>query len=321
LLRSWRATIKKKEAPSIEDLLKNEPLLKRGSDESFLYSRIPFGIPVLDELTGGGIPKKRITLLIGPTNVGKSYVASQAVASAQRAGDSAAWIDMELSWDAEWMARCGVDTDSIVVAQPTTGEEAFDLAKKLLRSGIGIIVLDSVAGLVPSNVEEESFSYNPMAWQARFVNQSLPKILPALQHGSAFILINQLRSSLGPVALANMPGGVAQGYFSHFILGVRRAGWIDDGDAKRVGFEMEITCKKSKVGGEVYKSCSVPFRLEGGIDMIEVVIREALLKNKMKQSGAWYKLGEDKFMGMTKLKTHFIENPESLKALEKEVMP
>lgn len=85
-----------------------------------------------------------------------------------------------------------------------------------MLAGVDVIVLDSVAGLVPASVADEDFSYNPMAWQARFVNQSLPKLLPNLQNGSALILINQVRSSLGPVAFDNMPGGKAQQFFAHF---------------------------------------------------------------------------------------------------------
>jgi len=169
---------------AIQQLLDKKDLnLFRGDDKAFSYERIPFGIPALDKLTGGGIPKKRMTLLYGPTNVDKSYLASQIVANAQASGGSAGWIDTELSWDAEWMSKCGVDTDKIVVAQPTNGEDAFSIAREMMRVGIDVIVLDSIAGLVPTTVVEEEFSYNPMAWQARFINSSLPKLLPNLRMG------------------------------------------------------------------------------------------------------------------------------------------
>ena len=305
---------------AIEQLLSKKDLnLFRGDDKAFAYERIPFGIPALDNLTGGGIPKKRMTLLYGPTNVGKSYLASQIVVNAQSVEGTAGWIDTELSWDAEWMKKCGVNTNRIVVAQPTNGEEAFQIARDMMLVGIDVIVLDSIAGLVPTTVVEEEFSYNPMAWQARFINSSLPKLLPNLKNGSSFVAINQVRSSLGPVAIDNMPGGLAQTFFAHFLLQVRRSGWIEEGKEK-VGFDMEVRLRKSKVGGENWKSAIVPFRVSGGIDILESFIREALNKGLIKRTGAWYTYKEIKAMGLNGLKKVLIENPETIEELKKEVV-
>jgi len=304
---------------AIEQLLSKKDLnLFRGDDKAFAYDRIPFGIPALDKLTGGGIPKKRMTLLYGPTNVGKSYLASQIVANAQATGGTAGWIDTELSWDASWMSKCGINTDRIVVAQPTNGEDAFTIAREMMRVGVDVIVLDSIAGLVPTVVVEEEFSYNPMAWQARFINSSLPKLLPNLKNGSAFVAINQVRSSLGPVAIDNMPGGLAQTFFAHFLLQVRRSGWIE-GHKEKVGFDMEIRLRKSKVGGESWKSAIVPFRVSGGIDILESFIREALSMGLIKRTGAWYTYGEDKAMGLNGLKAFFLENPDKIEKLKEAV--
>ena len=273
---------------AIQELLKDKNLkLQIGNSESFEYGRIPFDIPSLDQLTGGGIPKKRFTLIYGPTNVGKSYLASQIVVNAQKLGGIAAWIDTELSWDVDWMAQCGVNTSAIAVMQPTNGEEAFNTIRGLMDRGVDVIVLDSIAGLVPTAVAEEEFSYNPMAWQARFVNQSLPKLLAHLHNGSAFIAINQVRASLGPVALDNMPGGLAQGFFAHFLMQVRRHGWIKEGN-DNVGFDMEVRLRKTKVGGENWKSAVVPFRVAGGIDILESFIREGIAQKIITQAGAWY---------------------------------
>ena len=110
----------------------------------FDYGRIAFGIPALDTLTGGGIPKKRMTLIYGPTNVGKSYLSSQIVAQVQKQGGRAAWIDTELSWDSDWMNKCGIDASKVVVGQPSSGEQAMDSIKALATSGeFDVIVLDS----------------------------------------------------------------------------------------------------------------------------------------------------------------------------------
>jgi len=305
----------------IQDLLKGSKLnLHRGSDDSFLYSRIPFGIPALDKLTGGGIPKKRMTILYGPTNVGKSYLASQIVVNAQKEGGTAAWIDTELSWDSSWYAKCGVDVDNTLVSQPVSGEEAMNLIRELMRVGIAVIVLDSIAGLVPTAVLEEEFSYNPMAWQARFVNSSLPKILGNLKDGSAFVAINQVRSSIGPVALDAMPGGLAQSFFAHFLLQVRRKGWIEDKTKRKVGFDMEIRLRKSKVGGENWDSAIVPFRVEGGIDIIESFIREGISKKLITQAGPWYSYQGEKVMGLNGIKTLFTEHPEKFETLKEGVI-
>ena len=137
----------------VQSLLKNDKLgLVRGTSTDFAFTRIPFGIPALDKLTGGGIPKKRMTMLYGPTNVGKSYLASQVVARAQADGGVAAWIDTELSWDADWSAKCGVDVENILVAQPSNGEKALEVIRQLMDAKVDVIVLDSIAGLVPEAV-------------------------------------------------------------------------------------------------------------------------------------------------------------------------
>ena len=304
----------------IEQLLSKKNLnLFRGNNKEFNYDRIPFGIPALDTLTGGGIPKKRMTLLYGPTNVGKSYLASQICANAQQQGGTAGWVDTELSWDSDWVAKCGVDAEKILVAQPTNGEDALEIVREMMIAGVDVIVLDSIAGLVPTAVVEEEFSYNPMAWQARFINSALPKLLPNLKNGSALVAINQVRSSLGPVAIDNMPGGLAQTFFSHFLLQVRRRGWIEE-DKQRVGFDMEVRLRKSKVGGENWSNAIVPFRVSGGIDVLESFIREALDKGLITRAGAWYTYKEYNAMGLNGLKQLFLDTPAKIEQLKAEVL-
>ena len=305
---------------AISQLLGNKKLnLVRGNSNEFQIGRSLFGIPALDTLTGGGIPRKRLTILYGPTNVGKSYLASQIVARAQQAGGIAAWIDTELSWDGDWFEKCGVDTQNTLVSQPVNGEQALDTVRELMRNGVDVIVLDSIAGLVPTAVHDEDFAYSPMAWQARFVNSALPKLLPNLQHGSAFVAINQVRSSIGPVALDNMPGGLAQGFFAHFLLQVRRSGWIEEPKGTKVGFDMEVRLRKSKVGGENWRSATVPFRVEGGIDILESYIREALDQKLIDRNGAWYTYKDIKAMGLNGLKQQFLSTPTLLEELKNAV--
>jgi recombination protein RecA len=306
----------------IDQLLGNKKLnIVKGNDESFEYNRIEFGIPNLDKLTGGGIPKKRMTLIYGPTNVGKSYLASQICANVQREGGLAAWVDTELSWDANWMSKCGLDVGEMLLSQPESGEQAFETIVEMMNAGVDVIVLDSIAGLVPAQNLDEDFSFNPMAWQARFVNSSLPKVMNSLRQGSAFIAINQVRSSIGPVALANMPGGLAQGFFSHFLLEVKRSGWLNSPEDKtqKVGFDMEVRLRKTKVGGSNWSSAIVPFRVDGGIDIIESYMRDGITQGVITKAGTWYTFGEDKAQGMNGLKELIVAKPELLKKLKNDV--
>ena len=295
-------------------------VLNIGSSDDFQYERISFGIPALDKLLGGGIPKKRLTLLTGQSNAGKSYLASQAVVNVQKAGGTAVWLDSEMSWDSGWMQKCGVDTDNVLLSQPLTGEEAFNTVRDLMIDGVDLIVLDSIAGLVPSAVHDEDFSYNPMAWQARLVNTSLPRLFPHFKHGSALMVINQVRSSMGPVALDAMPGGVGQVFFSHMILQAKRSGWIEE-NKEKVGFDIEVRLRKTKAGGMPFDSCTIPFRLDGGFDMIETWIREALDMGIVKQAGPWYELPEvgEKLMGLNNVKTFYIDNPDKFESLKETV--
>jgi len=132
------------------------------------------------------------------------------------------------------------------------------------------------------------------------------------------VAINQVRSSLGPVAIDNMPGGLAQTFFAHFLLQVRRSGWLEE-DKEKVGFDMEIRLRKSKVGGENWKSVIVPFRVSGGIDILESFIREALGRGLIKRAGAWYTYGDDKAMGLNGIKALFRDTEGLFDKLKKEI--
>jgi len=230
----------------------------------------------------------------------------------------AAWIDTELSWDPVWNKKCGIDTSKLPILQPTTGEEVFDTIRKLMVEGVDVIILDSIAGLVPTNIMDNDFSHSPMAWQARFVNGALPKLLPNLKHGSALVAINQVRSSVGPTALDNMPGGLAQSFFAHFLMQVRRHGWIKEG-TQNVGFDMEVRLRKTKVGGENWSSATVPFRVEGGIDIVESYIREAIKQGLIEQTGSWYTYKDTRLQGLNGVRGFFIDNEELFKDLQSEL--
>ena len=184
--------------------------------------------------------------------------------------------------------------------------------------GFEVIVLDSIAGLVPTNILEEEFGKSPMAWQSRFVNTAFPRLFPHLQNGSAFVAINQVRASMGPVALDAMPAGQGQVFFSHSILQVQRKGWITEGE-KKVGFDMNIRLRKTKTGGENWASAIVPFRVEGGIDVLESYIRDAVDQKLIIQKGAWYSYGDIKAMGLNGIKAKFLEDDKLFEKLQNEL--
>lgn len=310
---------KKNEKSGIEALVESGNL-KKGSDEDFVVKKISFGIKPLDDLLGGGIPKKRVTIFQGPRSSGKSYLASQLAKKVQEVGGQVVWIDSEMSYDREWVKQCGVNVENLYVVQPESGEAAFNILRAVLIAGVDLVVLDSIAGLAPTSSMEEDFSHNPIAAQARMVNQAFPRFFPHLKNGSALVMINQTRSALGPVSMDPMPGGVAQEFFSHIILSLRRQGWIEE-EKVRVGFDIEVRCRKTKAGGKLEQACIIPFRMEGGIDLLETTVREAINKKIIKQAGPWYRIeGMDKnFLGLNEVRDYLKTSGELLKAIEKEI--
>ena len=307
----------KTDTPLMDQLLKGVDGLTLASDKNFKFERIPFGIPQLDKLTGGGIPKKRFTLLTGQPSGGKSYLAMKAVESVQKSGGTAVWIDTEMSLDESWFRKCGVDPDLLLASQPANGEAAIEVARSVMEAGVDLVVIDSIAGMIPA-AEFNDFDKHPMGWLARFVNDSLSRLIGRLKHGSALVCINQQRSSIGPVAIKEMPGGKGQVYWNHMMLEVRRSGWIEDKKTKvKEGFDMEVTLKKNKTSADHWSKVVVPFRVDGGIDILESYMREGLAYGYIKQAGAWYEFKENKVMGLNGLKSLLAtEQPELGKILK-----
>lgn len=297
---------------------------KRGDDESLVVEKIPMGIPNLDALVGGGFPKRALTELVGDTGSGKSYLATQIAKAVieHSPNATAALIDTELAVNPDWMRRCKVPVERIAVLQPTSGEEAIDATRSMLQAGIDIVILDSLAGLMPKDNIDNDASYTPMAWQARFINQNIPKLVNDLRHGSMLIIVNQLRDTLGgnkyEVNL-NVPGGQAQVFFAHNFLELRRGAWIKDKEDKRIGFEMAIRLRKGRFSKEQWNSTKIPFKVDGGIDLIETFMREGLAQGRIEQSGAWYTYKAEKVMGSQGLHNLFETNEELFKELEAEI--
>lgn len=278
------------------DELVEKGVIRKGSDERFIIRRIPFGIPVLDETISGGIPRSRITILTGDYSCGKTFLIQLLVKNALEEELQVVYIDAERTYDPIWWEQIGINLDKLLIAQPTTGDEAVNLIDSLAVEGIDVIAVDSLAALVPMEILERKAEEKLIGAQARLINNLMQKML-ALNPSSALVCTNQLRSTLGPGPIDTMPGGKGQMFFTSLILRVHREGWLEDGKGNRIGFNMRVVVRKSKVGTP-WKECTLPFHFRGEIDLLSLLVERALEASIIKQTGPWYSiLGGEKQLG------------------------
>src|SRR3979411_1444117 len=226
-------------------------VMRLGDEVRQPISVIPTGSIALDVALGiGGLPRGRIIEIYGPESSGKNTVALHAVANAQAAGGIAAFIDAEHALDPDYAKKLGVDTDSLLVSQPDTGEQALEIADMLIRSGaLDIVVIDSVAALVPRAEIEGEMGDSHVGLQARLMSQALRKMTGALSKSSTIaIFINQLREKIGVIygSPEVTPGGRALKFYSSIRLDIRRIESINDG-AEMVGNRTRVKVVKNKV--------------------------------------------------------------------------
>ncbi len=288
---------RRKASSSIEELL-SQGLLHKGSDERFVIHRIPFGVPELDEIVSGGLPRNRITIMTGEYSSGKSFLIQLIMKKVLEDDLQVAYIDTERTFDPVWWAQVGLDIDKVWVAQPPSGEAAIDLTVQLAAEGFDVVALDSLAGLVSEEVMEESAAKNFIASQAKLVTRLMHKLITT-DHKAAIVCTNQLRSSIGPGPIDLMPGGWAQKYFGHLLLRTFRESWIEENNQK-VGFNMKVMVRKSKVG-RGHRECILPFRFRGEIDVLSMLFDRALEAGLAEQHGPWYSiLDSERKMGRNK---------------------
>ncbi len=298
-------------------------VMRLGDDIRPPIEVIPTGSIALDVALGiGGLPRGRIVEIYGPESSGKTTVALHAVASAQKAGGIAAFIDAEHALDPEYAKRLGVDTDALLVAQPDTGEQALEIADMLIRSGaLDIIVIDSVAALVPRAEIEGEMGDSHVGLQARLMSQALRKITGALNStGTTAIFINQLREKIGVMfgSPETTTGGKALKFYASVRLDVRRIETLKDGTVA-VGNRTRCKVVKNKV--------SPPFKLadfdiiygqgisrEGGL--IDMGVEHGLVR----KSGAWYTYDGDQMgQGKENARAFLRDNPELADELERQI--
>ncbi|GAB4101900.1 recombinase RecA [Micromonospora taraxaci] len=285
---------------------------------------IPTGSIALDVALGvGGLPRGRVVEVYGPESSGKTTVALHAVANAQRAGGIAAFIDAEHALDPEYAKALGVDTDAMLVSQPDTGEQALEIADMLIRSGaLDIIVIDSVAALVPRAEIEGEMGDSHVGLQARLMSQALRKITGVLSNtGTTAIFINQLREKIGVMfgSPETTTGGRALKFYASVRLDVRRIESLKDG-TDVVGNRTRVKVVKNKVAAP-FKQAEFDIMYGKGISregsLIDVGVEQAIIR----KSGAWYTYDGDQLgQGKEKAREFLKENPDVAAEIEKKIL-
>ncbi|MEV4842428.1 recombinase RecA [Micromonospora matsumotoense] len=299
-------------------------VMRLGERPVIQTSVITTGSIALDVALGvGGLPRGRVVEIYGPESSGKTTVALHAVANAQRAGGIAAFVDAEHALDPDYAKALGVDTDALLVSQPDTGEQALEIVDMLVRSGaIDIIVIDSVAALVPRAEIEGEMGDSHVGLQARLMSQALRKITGVLNNtGTTAIFINQLREKIGVMfgSPETTTGGRALKFYASVRLDVRRIESLKDG-TDVVGNRTRVKVVKNKVAAP-FKQAEFDIMYGKGISregsLIDVGVEQAIIR----KSGAWYTYDGDQLgQGKEKAREFLKENPDVAAEIEKKIL-
>ncbi|TAN69709.1 recombinase RecA [Paraclostridium sordellii 8483] len=295
-------------------------VMKLGEANSMAIDVIPTGSIGLDIAVGiGGLPKGRIVEIYGPESSGKTTVTLHAVAEVQKQGGIAAFIDAEHALDPIYAKALGVDVDNLIVSQPDTGEQALEIAEALIRSGaIDIIVIDSVAALVPKAEIEGDMGDSHVGLQARLMSQALRKLTGSIKKSNCVaIFINQLREKVGVMfgSPETTTGGRALKFYSSVRLDVRKIDTIKQGD-KVMGSRTRVKVVKNKVAPP-FKQCEFDIMYGEGISKVGDLLDIATDVDIVKKSGAWYSYNETKLgQGRENVKKFLSDNPDLIEEIE-----
>ncbi|PXY25015.1 recombinase RecA [Prauserella sp. PE36] len=298
-------------------------VMRLGEDTRPPIEVIPTGAIALDIALGiGGLPRGRIVEVYGPESSGKTTVALHAVANAQKAGGIAAFIDAEHALDPEYAKVLGVDTDALLVSQPDTGEQALEIADMLIRSGaLDILVIDSVAALVPRAEIEGEMGDSHVGLQARLMSQALRKITGALHNsGTTAIFINQLREKVGVMfgSPETTTGGKALKFYASVRLDVRRIETLKDG-GEAVGNRTRVKVVKNKVAPP-FKQAEFDILYGHGVSREGSLIDMGVDQGILRKSGAWYTYEGDQLgQGKENARKFLRDNPDIANEVEKRI--
>jgi recombination protein RecA len=277
----------------------------------------------LDAAIGvGGVPRGRIVEIYGPESSGKTTLALHIVAEAQKAGGVAAYIDAEHAMDADYAGKLGVDIDQLLISQPDSGEQALEIAEALVRSnGVDVIVVDSVAALVPRAELDGEMGDSLPGLQARLMSQALRKLTAIVaQSNTCFIFINQIREKIGVMfgSPETTTGGRALKFYSTLRLDIRRIGAIKDGD-RVAGNRTKVKVAKNKVAPP-FREAEFDIMYGEGISREGDLLDLAVVHRAVEKSGAWFSYkGERLGQGRENAKQALKDNPEVLRKIERDV--
>ena len=307
---------------SIEKTYGKGSIMKLGDGIVNDIEAIPTGALSLDYALGiGGIPRGRVTEVYGPESSGKTTLCLHVIAEAQKMGGLAAFIDAEHALDVNYAKKLGVDTANLLISQPDYGEQALEITDTLVRSNaLDVIVIDSVAALVPRSEIEGEMGDATMAVQARLMSQALRKLTAAISKSkTSVVFINQLRSKIG-VMFGNpetTTGGNALKFYASLRIDIRRIAAIKEGE-NVIGNRTKVKIVKSKVAPP-FKQVEFDILYNEGIsktgDLIDLGVDQGIIK----KSGAWFTYGEERFQGREGFRQKLIELPDMRNNLDKEI--
>ncbi|WP_444442085.1 recombinase RecA [Pseudoruminococcus massiliensis] len=299
-------------------------VMRLGQNPAMQIDAISTGSLTLDMALGiGGLPRGRITEIYGPESSGKTTLALHCIAEAQKAGGTAAFIDVEHALDPVYASALGVDIDSLLVSQPDTGEDALEITEALVRSGaIDIIVVDSVAALAPKAEIEGEMGSTHVGVQARLMSQALRKLTGSISKlNCVAIFINQLREKVG-VVYGNpevTPGGRALKFYSTVRIDVRKGEPIKNG-SEIIGSRTKAKVVKNKIAPP-FKVAEFDIMYGEGISRVGELLDLAVMADVVKKSGAWFSYKENRLgQGRDKVKELFKNDPALAKEIEEETL-
>ena len=284
---------------------------------------ISTGALSLDAAIGiGGIPRGRIIEIFGPESSGKTTLALHMIAEAQKAGGIAAFIDAEHALDANYARKLGVDTDNLLISQPDTGEQALEITETLVRSGaLDIVVIDSVAALVPRAEIEGEMGDAQMGLQARLMSQAMRKLAGSISKSkTAVVFINQIREKIGVMfgSPETTTGGRALKFYASVRLDIRRVGSIKEGE-NVIGNRTRVKVVKNKVAPP-FREAEFDVLYGSGISRVGDILDLAVEHKIVEKSGTWFSFGEEKIgQGRDNVKRYLEQSPELLVKIEQRV--
>ena len=299
-----------------------EAIMRLGKKVKSNIDTISTGSISLDECLGGGIPEGRVIEVYGPESSGKTTLTLHIIAEAQKKGGLAAFIDAEHALDPSYAKKIGVDTENLLLSQPDTGEQALDITETLVRSGaINIIVIDSVAALVPKAELDGEMGDSHMGLQARLMSQALRKLTGSIKKSNtAVIFINQLRQKIGVMfgSPETTTGGNALKFYTSVRLDIRRIAQLKDGDAV-VGNRTRVKVVKNKIAPPL-RMTEYDIMYGFGISKEGDLLDLALKADIVKKTGSWYSFNGEKIgQGRENVKSNLKENNKLYKDMESQV--